>query len=88
MCLARSNTPAVTQRPDPTNKYKDGNIFDPLPEPEETTTDTSSTNSNNNTSDNEEKPPGWGEGTIGGLTTGLTIPSPGISGWTNVNPHK
>lgn len=68
MCLARSNTPAVTQRPDPKLKYKDGNVFDPLPEPEQTTTDMSSTN---NTKDNEPKPDGYGEG----LVTGLNIPT-------------
>lgn len=76
MCLARSNNPPVYERPDPRLKYKDGNVFDPLPEPEPTATDIASTNNNN---DNESPPPGYGEGTVIGLNTGLNIPS------TNLN---
>ena len=68
MCLAQSKTPAVNQRPDPKLKFKDGNVFDPLPEPEPTTTDTSSTNNNG---DND--PYGHNSGNV--LLTDLNIPT-------------
>jgi len=82
MCLARNNTPPVYQRPDPKLKFKDGNVFDPLPEEETSTTDTSSTQGNNN--NNDPKPPGWGEGNVIGFNTGLNIPETTLNlGFTN-----
>jgi hypothetical protein len=54
MCLAQNKTPAVYQRPDPMLKYKDGNVFDPLPKKEEVkTSENKSSNSNNNNDNND-----------------------------------
>ena len=76
MCLARSNNPPVYERPDPRLKYKDGNVFDPLPEEETSATDTSSTNNN---SGGNNDPYGHNSGNVLILDTGLNIPSSNLN---------
>tara|TARA_R110002110_G_scaffold171456_4_gene373912 strand:- start:1609 stop:1845 length:237 start_codon:yes stop_codon:yes gene_type:complete len=68
MCLGSSNTPATYQRPDPTIKYYNGNVFDPKPEPEPDPK-VKKDNTSNNDNDNNNVV----------LTSGLTIPKSNLT---------
>ena len=66
MCMS-NRTPSYA-RPDPYEKFNNGNVFDPInPEEETTTTTTTNNTTTNNTVDN------YGQGGVEGSNSGLNI---------------